>query len=273
MPLFHFSITWIVGDGRTTSYWRDPWSGVSLILLLENGDRPIHPFLSLRDAYPIRHQLHTAEVQTNDIIFTGDRDEVQWNWMANKVYSASSIYEIRMGGGQIKSPHSAIWKLPIPPTVRIFAYLMLKRKILTQDVMQTRNMGTNDGCHMCQNCPSESALHLLFLCPVAIQVWCEVSANLGYRLMAPAQSLTDIWVSSRDNVRRLGDHYYREWQAFFMCACWHMWKRRNEKIFSGTTTPTRSLAERIIQDGRLWLKYCNTGARRLMGTNLMADPD
>lgn len=97
--------------------------------------------------------------------------------------------------------------------------------------------------------------------------------GVRYRLMAPAQSLTDIWVKSRDNVRRLGDHCYKEWQALFMCACWHMWKRRNETIFSGTTTPTRLLAERIIQDGRLWLKYYNIGARCLMGTNLIADPN
>lgn len=265
----------MVGDGQATSYWRDPWNGKALIDLLPQGDKATHPHLSLRDAYPIRFRLHSEaeQVPTNNLIFTDDRDTMRWRWTMDGSYTASSIYRLISEGGKIKSNHNMVWRLPIPPTVRIFAYLLLKCKILTQDVMQVRNMGTDDGCQICQNCPTESALHLIFLCPVAVQVWCELTARVGFRLMQPAQSVDEIWEKSRVHARLLGKEIYKQWQSLFMCACWHMWKRRNDKIFSGRMTATQLLADRIVQEGRLWLKYCNRSTRIMMGTNLLPEPD
>lgn len=113
----------------------------------------VNPRLSLCDAYPIRANLHGNLNVPSDISFSQATDKMEWKWSNTGVYSARSIYEVMMGMGMIKPLHVYTWKLGIPPTVRIFIYLLLKQKILTKDVMQCRNMGSDLGCEMCGNCP------------------------------------------------------------------------------------------------------------------------
>lgn len=118
----------------------------------------------------IRESLHNELPSMQVVTFTAQRDTMQWKWTNEGVYTACSIYKIMIGFGKIRAPIKT-WKLCVPPTVRIFIHFLLKGKILTQDVMQYRKMGTDSGCMMCCNCPVESALHLIFLCPVATEVW------------------------------------------------------------------------------------------------------
>lgn len=142
-------------------------SATPLIHSLEQNQRPTQPRLSLRDAYPIKHTLNGQQVQTDIVVFTDDRYAHLWKWTNRGVYTAASAYSTMTAGGKIVAVHKPIWKLPIPPTVKIFAYLLLKIQILTQALMQRRNMGVDGGCQMCLNCPSVSALHLIFLCPTS----------------------------------------------------------------------------------------------------------
>lgn len=92
----------------------------------------------------------------------------------------------------VKPLHVYTWKLTVPPTVCIFIYLLLKQKILTMNVMNYRSMGLDLGCVMCKNYPFESAWHLIFLCSCAIEVWYEMDAKIGYRLMVSQSSILDI---------------------------------------------------------------------------------
>lgn len=41
-------------------------------------------------------------------------------------------------------------------------------------------MGPDSGCTMCENCPVESALHLIVLCPLVMEVRYEISVRLDY---------------------------------------------------------------------------------------------
>lgn len=162
-----------------------------MINMMQQGERQRHSRISLRNAYPIRHSLHTEEVAFTDIDFTQDTDEMLWNWTTSQSYSASSVYRTIVGG-RIASNCMIVWKLPIPPKVRVFAYLLLNERILTQEMMQRRNMGVDGGCCMCQNSASETALHLLFLCNAATEVWREISIKLGYTLMRSGHTVEDV---------------------------------------------------------------------------------
>lgn len=220
--------------------------------MLQERQRPINPKISLCDAYPIRANLHQDLGVPGDISFNQSADRMEWKLNNTWVYSARSIYRVMIRVGMIKPLHEYTWKLAIPPTVRIFIYLLLKQKILTKDVMQRRNMGSDSGCEMCQNCPSKSALYLLFLCPTAVEAWYEMSAKMGYKLMVPNSSIRQIWTESRDQAKRRNKTCKREWEYYFACIYWHLWKRRNEKIFTGKMTSSRVLAERIVHEGRMW---------------------
>lgn len=134
-PTFNCSVLWIIGDGKAISYWFDSWNGTPLASMLQERQRPINPKISLCDAYPIRANLHEDLGVPGDISFNQSADRMEWKWNNTWVYSARSIYRVMIRVGMIKPLHEYTWKLAIPPTVRIFIYLLLKQKILTKDVM------------------------------------------------------------------------------------------------------------------------------------------
>lgn len=66
-----------------------------------------------------------------------------------------------------------IWKARVPPSVKVFSIMLLKGKIPTHDMLRARGIHCEMPCPMCSNCPCESVLHLIFLCPFAVEVWFE----------------------------------------------------------------------------------------------------
>lgn len=98
--------------------------------------------------------------------------------------------------------------------------------------MQRRNMGLDSGCEMCGNCPSESTLHLLFLCPKAVEVWYEMSAKLGYRLLIPSEAIQKIWTESREQLSKEKGKEVQKGMEFLFCMYMlaYMEKKEREDI-------------------------------------------
>lgn len=270
LPIFRWSTEWKIGTGEAISFWFDAWQGQPLIKLLEPGGRPTQPKISLRDAAPIVTTLLPESDLT--VTLNSGCDSILWKWTASGIYSANSVYKMLTTGGRIEFDHMYVWRLPIPPTVRIFAYLMLQDRILTGEVMERRNMATQNRCVMCRNCPSESTLHLLFLCPNAVQVWFRVAAHFGFRIMVPRLTVDDIMVVSRRQAEMEGERCRKIWNSLFMCTCWLIWKQRNNKIFTGKLTPPDIVASRVIEETLLWMKCCNQGVLQ-KSCNLIEEPD
>lgn len=115
--------------------------------------------------------------------FLNSPDELRWNWSNTGVYSAASFYTTRMGGGLIKWEFLFIWKLKVPPTVRVFLFLLLMGKLLTKEVLLTRNMLHGDAtCIMCNEGVLETDQHLFLHCTHAIQIWDRICRYLGHRI-------------------------------------------------------------------------------------------
>lgn len=255
--MFNWSIEWIIGDGVSISFWFDSWNGAPLVNPIERAQRPPLPSCSLRDAAPLIHTLAPElEVRTT-LIFSNCRDELKWRWERNGTYSSKSAYSMLIGGGKIKWSFARTWCYSIPPTVKIFVYHLLLGKILTHDVMIRRRMNVHPNCIMCNNCPGESALHLIFLCPYAVAVLIAVSRLMGQQIMVPGLSVQQIWYSSRRMYRT---HHQQTisrkiWETRFVATCWFLWKQRNKVIFGGKLKPPEFLAKDIMLESELWIKY------------------
>lgn len=72
-------------------------------------------------------------------MLTNSTDRLVWNWDPSGEYNAKSFYQMIMGGGKIQSRYVVMWKYKVPPTGRIFGYLLLRNKILTQEVLRKRH--------------------------------------------------------------------------------------------------------------------------------------
>ena len=129
-------------------------------------------------------------------------------------------------------------------------------------------MHVDQKCLICRNCPRESALHLLFLCPYAVTVWNCTSMALGYQLMVPDISVQHIWASSCERLSRAGANMKILWASAFYCTVWHVWKQRNEVVFGGTLLPPMRLSERIVHECHMWKKFAQVVGDRRPGGKL-----
>lgn len=254
-PLFLRCTTWVVGNGRTIAFWFDAWDGPPIIDYCENFKPPL-PLISLRDAVPVLTILAPQVSYT----FSNQQDELRWNLTNSGSYSSKSIYTVLRDGGKTAWHGRSIWAASAPPSVRVFGVLMLQNKILTREVLQSRNIHCQPSCPMCNSGNLETAVHLLFTCSYAKSVWRYVQAVSGKHLITNrrdmALSLEEIWLFSWQETcsqRRMGK---KEWQSRVLCVCWWVWRQRNEVVFQGTGRSARILGDKIVQESGLWLKYC-----------------
>lgn len=59
-----------------------------------------------------------------------------------------------------------------------------------------------------------------------------------------------VWVSSCNMAKRQGLLSKKTRMAYFLSACWIIWKERNEGVFGGTTMQPRAVAQRALHEGR-----------------------
>lgn len=188
--IFIWSTEWSIGDGTMISFWFDNWEETPLV---DQGARMPLPAISLREA--------TDRYHLTNLNFRDATDELRWRWTTTGLYSAKSVYSMMCSAGRVNWHFNKIWKLCIPPTVRVFIFLLLKGKILTRDVMLRRHFQCKPNCVLCDNNQDEFALHLLFTCSYAQRVWHKVSAITGINMLDVKDSIQETWMASAAFIR------------------------------------------------------------------------
>lgn len=184
--------------------------------------------------------------------------QILWHWESSGLYTAKSAYRIMSEGGMIRWRFEFTWKCKILPTAKLFAYLVLKSKILT------RGMNYGIHCSLCQNSPIESIAHVLYLCPYAVSVWFNVAKLLKRPIMKPSGMVENIWNSSWDMVRSTGVMPISEWYVRFICTAWFIWKQRSRVVFGDQCLGTIIVASRCVEEMRLWPLFCWWTGTRLV---------
>lgn len=110
-------------------------------------------------------------------------------------------------------------------------------------------------CVCCRNCPVESTIHLLFLCPEAVATWFHLSNLLSSPILKIEATVEKIWEESWRMVKRKGKMRKKEWVTRFICTAWHIWKNRNDILFNRHKTEAKALAYRSYKEMELWLKH------------------
>lgn len=227
------------------SYWFDDWGAGVLAPL---GSRHPKARQSLAMAVNRNEPLLDITIQ-----LCSDQYVLIWRRTRDGQYSANSFYKLIAGGGKIRWSFRKIWKYRIPPSVRVFVQLFLLDRILTADVMQTRNINCQPNCVMCADGQVETAWHLIFNCNFAAQVWETVARLTGLNMLLVQETVLETWYRSSD---RFSGTRRRKWSIVFSATCWMLWKQRNLKFFEGRTAPPGMVASWIVQEAALWEKFC-----------------
>ncbi|CAN1318119.1 Putative ribonuclease H protein At1g65750 [Linum perenne] len=127
-----------------------------------------------------------------------------------------------------------VWKWKGPHRIRLFLWLAIQEKLLTNCSRVRRHLTADASCGRC-NHPEESVSHVLRDCVFAAESWSKLE---GFDLSSNLwQEGTETWIKkglSMENSLLFGTH------------CWMLWKTRNEHIFAGNTSTPLGVAMRSI---------------------------
>jgi zinc-binding in reverse transcriptase len=173
---------------------------------------------------------------------------------ASRSFSVKSAYYLMSSAGKAKSRCPSVCSARVTPSTQIFFVLLLKDKLLTQDVMLRRKFVITMGCVLCGSDIIETALHLFINCPMAAQIWRALSAKVNMPMISLRESVLDTYLAS---TPRGAGSQVEHWLTYFISTVWAIWRERNNRIFRQQHTLVPLIVENICMEGRLSLKYCS----------------
>uniref|UniRef100_A0A453CGB0 Reverse transcriptase zinc-binding domain-containing protein n=1 Tax=Aegilops tauschii subsp. strangulata TaxID=200361 RepID=A0A453CGB0_AEGTS len=140
-------------------------------------------------------------------------------------FSSRGAYALYHYGGVGAPAASFLWSSRAPSRVKFFGWLLTQSRVHTRDVLLRKTILTaaEAGCPCCE-AELETADHLIFGCPFAVQFWRRIG-------LPPAVG----------SVRAL--HRFDASPAvganspagFVLLCCWRLWKHRNAIVFQDDT--------------------------------------
>jgi hypothetical protein len=117
-----------------------------------------------------------------------------------------------------------MWRVKLPLRVKTFLWLLLKKSILTRDVLLRRGGKCTTNCLFCGQ--NESIDHLFFACPLARYIWNVVSCATGFNCQfASASHCFNVWLKGFPVGRR------KILAVGVAAVIWAIWKARNLACF------------------------------------------
>ncbi|KAK9032449.1 hypothetical protein V6N11_056713 [Hibiscus sabdariffa] len=144
----------------------------------------------------------------------------------------------------------AVWSLSVPQRVRVFLWLALRQKLMTNLERQRRNLCNNVSCSRCSF--AESTTHVLRDCAHARQIWDAVCSGTVSSSFYTADLHT--WLLLNLRSRNILAPLDVPWNILFGSVCWHIWKCRNEYVFAGSNSHPDSVALHSI----IWARHYYT---------------
>ena len=154
------------------------------------------------------------------------RDAWIWHWA---IFSAKAVCESLHGQSTSEDAQTLrrcrlIWKRRLPLKIRLFAWLLLRRRLMTRAFRQHMYPDSLVSCPLC-NRGMEDCDHLFFQCSLTQEAWQSVDvARLD------VSSAVAYWTSV------LGNFFRREAdRRCIFAVLWIIWTHRNKIIFRGVT--------------------------------------
>ena len=184
----------VIGNGKQTSVWMDKWlfegqtrRPVSVQIMVDiklKVSQLIDPVSRnwnlnmLRDLFPWKDIQLIRDTRP----MISREDSYCWSATNHGLYTVKSGYELscrQVHQASFKEAEEqpsinplfqSIWSLFTAPKIKVFLWKVLKGAVAVEDRLRTRGLLIKDGCLMCSE-ENETLNHILFLCPLARQVW------------------------------------------------------------------------------------------------------
>lgn len=151
-------------------------------------------------------------------------------WLGNNGrLSTRDLYLKLNQGNQASSIWASIWKLKLPPKVKMFIWKLLNHILTVRVFLRVRLRGIEVSCPIC-NQREESVEHLFWTCPDIQQIWKDINLwwNLSFYFIPQMNNLVPVLLN-----KEIKSKHREVWMTVVMLAWWNIWKVRNAIIFQG----------------------------------------
>ncbi|CAN1833322.1 Putative ribonuclease H protein At1g65750 [Linum perenne] len=252
-----------IRNGQGTLFWTARWvdSGIRLLNTIEDTNGGIDLSATVADFTNEDNQWDVdklTNVLTPDQVCLvlgmspprPDSGDDGWVWGSEPdgKFTIKSAYRIAYTrpAHTACAPWKECWNWRGPNRIRLFLWLAVQEKLLTNKERCRRNMATSDSCELCHLSP-ESIVHVLRDCNFAREVW---------RLVGGFDLSTAGWGGSAADWLKHG--LTSEHSTRFGIVCWLLWKARNERIFAGSN----ELAPVVARRTHNWVVMVNEASGR-----------
>ncbi|KAJ1696613.1 hypothetical protein LUZ63_005125 [Rhynchospora breviuscula] len=133
---------------------------------------------------------------SSSIITAADQSKA-WRWEPNGSFSSSSAYKVLPDTGIRSHFHHKLWKIKAPSKVKIFLWLLLQDRLLTQANLMLRGWPAVQSCTMCPAPDIETTAHLFIHCPFARQLWDRVQLLFNLPVLNFTPNMVNFWLHNR----------------------------------------------------------------------------
>jgi hypothetical protein len=255
-------LIWRIGDGARVRIWKDKWLPRPSTFMVQSKPVLLDPNATVNalidgDTHwwnlPLLENLFTKEeaqlILTLPVSTTSQEDTCIWRGTKNGSFSVRSAYyiqrEIERSGiaessstGKRPKVWKKIWNLKIPNAEKNFLWRACHESLPTRQNLKWRNIIDDASCPFC-NMEDETAIHILWQCPSAKDVWC-----VGPKML---QKSTEEGKNFRGVVEAVLEKCSPEDMAFFAGVARRIWWRRNEVVHGGVFVHPISLVQQVQQ--------------------------
>ncbi|CAA7040253.1 unnamed protein product [Microthlaspi erraticum] len=142
---------------------------------------------------------------------------------------------------------SNIWRVKAPEKANFFLWRAAIKALPVGSALSARGLVDLTACKRCGE--EESALHILFTCPFAIQVW-DLAPVLFKPSVLQTTSVKLLLQESRRmvNLPPTGLSCY----PLYPCLLWQLWKSRNRILFEDKRFSAQEICSKAISVAREW---------------------
>ncbi|KAL9224347.1 hypothetical protein vseg_000390 [Gypsophila vaccaria] len=231
-----------VGNGRRTMFWSHPWALDKPLEQMVITDIP----LELQDASVeemwepstgwkwdifaaylpniVLQTIASFEVQQGD----DSPDSYFWNVSSSGNFTLKSTMEMIRNdvSASVNVNWSLPWKVPAPQKIRLFLWLVLHDRTLSNSNRFKRGLTEDARCVSC-GVLEETTLHILRDCPKAKVVWQSIhSGLLNSRYFSLPLEEWIIHGISHETCLTI-----ENWSTLFALTVWWIWRWRNCRVF------------------------------------------
>jgi hypothetical protein len=127
------------------------------------------------------HQFVELWRQLRQIGLTQGSDTIQWIFNVSAQYTAKSAYQVQFKGSIAETSWDSIWKAKVETKCKIFTWLLLQRRLPTNDRIIRRGNQAYPTCILCQTA-DEKTLHMIATCDYSKEVWQQMAMEGQFQL-------------------------------------------------------------------------------------------